>query len=346
MVPVLSGLTPKQIASVLELKKPFRSKQIFRWLQNGVTDFFSMTNLPEDFRKNLSENVPAVSTKVNQVITSKDGSVKLQIQTHDNSMIETVILYDEAGRATCCLSSQLGCAVNCGYCKTGSLGFARNLRPDEIVEQVLHAEKHAGKIDNIVFMGMGEPLHNYQHLFQSIRVLTHPEGRGMSSRRITVSTAGVIPGIRNLAEDDIQVRLAVSLTSADQKQRESLIPIAKKYPLHELKSCLQDYQEHFNKRITLEMVLLEGINVNMGQIHALQEFANGLKVLVNLIPLNEVPGIPFNRPEEKEIHEFEKNLKKAGLKYTVRKSKGSEVSGACGQLGVLKNSADPSHPSR
>jgi 23S rRNA (adenine2503-C2)-methyltransferase len=332
----LSGVTAACLEKILAPLPAFRARQIFKWINGGAASFEGMSNLPKALRHELDGRFTLRSTQVESRVEDADGSVKLQIGLCDGARIEAVVLQDGTGRRTACLSTQAGCAMGCVFCKTGSLGFLRNLSAPEIVEQLLHIRAEAGDISNIVFMGMGEPLLNAGELRQAIAVLTDS---GLSPRRITVSTCGIVNGITGLAENGPPVRLAVSVTSARETLRRRLMPGAAGSTLAELKEALLHYQNRRGKRITLEAVLLGGINTGAEDVRALALFAKDLKVLINLIPWNYAEGLrfegrPLSSPEKAEVDNFTAALEKAGLKTVVRYSKGCGAAGACGQLGA------------
>ena len=261
MTPVaITGLLPDEINTTFSIKEKFRGKQIFRWISNGVESFSEMTNIPQQLREQLEKDAVLRCSEISKVLKDPDGTIKLQIRLFDDRCIETVLLTDEEDRKTACVSCQVGCAMACAFCQTGKLGFARNLTAAEIVEEFFHLEKIAGKLDNIVFMGMGEPMLNLPEIRKAIQVLSHPEGRNLSVRRITLSTSGVISGIYDLADNGPELRLAVSLTAATQELREKLMPIAKANPLPELSKAIRYYIEKTGRRCTLEAALLGGVN--------------------------------------------------------------------------------------
>lgn len=329
----LAGLLPAEIEEQLQLSPAFRAKQIFAWMGKGVESFDAMTNIPQAMRTALSEKAAVRSTSVSKVLTDSDGTIKLQIALSDGMAVETVLLTDREGRKTACVSCQVGCAMNCAFCQTGHLGFARNLTPAEIVEQFLHLEKHAGTLDNIVFMGMGEPMMNLESVRKAIAVLTSKDGRSLSARRITLSTSGVIRGIYDLAANGPHVRLAVSLTTADLSLREELMPITRTNPLPDLREAIKHYAEKTGKRVTLEAALLSGVNTGDESARNMISFARGIDVHLNLIPWNPVGGLPFKEPTSAECKHFVEKLEKAGLNVTLRTRRGREIGGACGQLG-------------
>jgi 23S rRNA (adenine2503-C2)-methyltransferase len=298
-----------------------------------------MTNLSLDLRNELDSRFTLYGSRIAARLDDPDGTVKLQIALADGARIEAVILHDGHGRRTACLSTQAGCPAGCVFCKTGTLGFLRNLDSAEIVEQFLHIRSIYPAIANIVVMGMGEPLLNLPELRRALLVLSDRDGLGLSMRRITVSTCGMVEGIRDLADQGPPVRLAVSLTTADPSLREDLMPISRGNPLPALKEALLYHQRKQGRRITVEAVLLGGINTRREDAEALAAFAAGLDVVVNLIPWNPVEGmefrgLPLREPSPGEPERFRDQLAGKGLKVTRRFRKGLGISGACGQLGV------------
>lgn len=329
----LCDLLPQEITEKLGLKQAFRGKQIFQWIGKGLESFDEMTNLALNQREMLKEKALLRTTSVSKVLKDSDGTIKLQISLNDGLAVETVLLTDREGRKTACVSCQVGCAMNCAFCQTGNLGFARHLTPGEIVEQFLYLEKHAGPLDNIVFMGMGEPMMNLTSVRKAIAILTSKDGRGLSGRRITLSTSGVIKGIYDLADNGPQIRLAVSLTTADPLLRQELMPIGKTNPLPELRKAIDYYAKKTGKRVTLEAALLHEVNTGEDSIKNMISFARGIDVHVNLIPWNPVGNLPFTEPTVSECKNFISRLEKAGINATMRTRRGREIGGACGQLG-------------
>ena len=335
----LAGLLPEEMCTSLSLTPSFRGEQIFRWIGKGADSFDAMTNVSAALRASLAEKARLRSTRVSDVLKADDGTVKLQIQTEDDLAVETVLLTDRAGRKTACVSCQAGCAMKCAFCKTGTLGLARNLSGAEIVEQFLFLEKYAGTLDNIVFMGMGEPLLNLVAVRKAIAVLTDKRGRNLSSRRITVSTVGIVSGIYDLADKGPHLRLAVSLTTADEALRRELMPAALTNPLGDLRKAISYYIEKTGKRVTLEAVLLSEKNTSEKNAADLIAFAKGLDVHINLIPWNPVEGLSFATPDARETMRFVSLLEKGGINVTLRMHRGKNISGACGQLGKTNASA-------
>ena len=352
----LTGLPLTELKSLLSPLPAFRCTQIFKWISRGVLDFAQMTDIPLALREELKSRFPLYSSSV---VGCQDGksAKKIVLALKDGSKIEAVLLSDGKERLTACLSTQAGCPGGCVFCKTGSLGFSRNLSSSEIVEQFLFlcaeaaAENtlpSAGEdehlIENIVVMGMGEPLLNLAELRRAVAVVTDPAGMNFSKRRITISTCGICEGLFDLAENGPSVRLALSLTTADEPLRQKLMPIARGNPLEKVKEALVLFQRNNGGRITLEAALLGGINTRSKDAQCIAEFANGLDTVVNLIPWNPAAGLefegkPLRGPDKREIDAFIGMLASRGLKATVRLHKGRSVMGACGQLGVLPSEA-------
>jgi len=336
----LSGYTLSELTELLQPLPAFRAKQIFKWIARGATNFDNMTDLSQELRKDLGARFLVHETHVSETLTDSDGTIKLQIELQDSAKIEAVILVDGEGRKTACISTQVGCPMACAFCKTGSLGFLRNLSAAEITEQLFHCRAIAGDISNIVIMGMGEPLLNLIHLRTALNIWSDPAGLGMSRRRMTISTSGIIAGIRDLADHGPEVRLAVSLTTADPALREILMPVTKANPLPELKEALRYFQSKQDKRITLEAVMLGGLTTRKEDALAIGTFAKGLDVIINLIPWNPIDGMgikgkEFREPSDREIDYMVTLLEQQGLPVTRRYRKGRGVSGACGQLGSV-----------
>ncbi len=322
----------EELISILSLDKPYQAKIVRQFLLKGVTSFNDMTSLSKKDRERLSALFP--STFSSRIIRRSDApsAVKLAIELSDGKIVECVRLSDGKDRYTACLSSQVGCAMGCAFCKTGTMGLVRNLSAGEIVEQFVHLEALGEKISHIVYMGMGEALSNFTPTIDSIKELHREDGFNISYRRITISTCGFIPGIRKLSEINIPVRLAVSLVTAEDDLRSSLMRINRKYCLDDLKSELKRFQHRNDKRLTLEYCMLSGINTKEKSAETLSTFVKGLDVVVNLIPWNSVDGLPFTTPSHREIENFTKELRKRGINYTLRMEKGGSIGGACGQL--------------
>ncbi|MGL4981607.1 MAG: 23S rRNA (adenine(2503)-C(2))-methyltransferase RlmN [Treponemataceae bacterium] len=324
---------PQEIVAFFPNEPAFRAKQIFKWLSKNIKSFDEMTNISPALRQQLTNDFFLFSSIINQKLEDSDGTVKLQIQLYDKACIEAVLLTDIEGRKTACLSSQVGCAMACTFCQTAKLGFLRNLCAGEIIEQVLFLEQIAEKIDNFVFMGMGEPLDNLAEVRKAIQILTHPEGANFSKRRFTLSTSGLIKQIYDLADNGPDIKLAVSLTSANAEKRQKLMPIAKTNNLFDLQKAIQYYTEKTNSRCTIEIPLLSGVNTDDEAIKELVQFCADLSIHINLIPWNKVEGISFSEPTQAEIKKIMQKLEKANIPVTLRAKRGRKIGGACGQLG-------------
>ncbi|MDR1444882.1 MAG: 23S rRNA (adenine(2503)-C(2))-methyltransferase RlmN [Treponema sp.] len=340
----LSGFSADELIPLLSPLPPYKCREVFKWISRGVRGFEDMTSLGKQEREDLTRRFVLRSTGRGKELADPDGTVKLQIRLHDAVSTEAVLLTDKEGRSTACISTQAGCPVGCVFCKTGSLGFRRNLEAGEMVEQFLHI-REAGtrwgrEVTHLVIMGMGEPLLNLGELRRAVGIITDPRGLGLSKRRITVSTSGIAGGIRELADLGPPLRLAFSLTSAREELRNALVPSGRTNPLPRIKEALGYYQEKTGRRITLEAVLLGGINTGAEEAAAFRAFARGLDAVVNLIPWNPVEGLGFRgralrEPAPAETEAFARLLEQGGLKVTRRFRRGRGVSGACGQLGSL-----------
>ena len=318
--------------SILSLDKPFQARIIRDNLIKGVTSFDEMTSLPKALRERLSKERGSALT--GRIIRKEeaDSTVKIAVSFPDGAIIECVRLSDGTGRYTACLSSQVGCAMGCAFCKTGTMGLIRNLTAGEIVEEFILLSLLGERISHIVFMGMGEALHNFTASIDAAMELHRESGFDISFRKMTISTCGLVPGINKLTELDIPIRLAVSLVSADDDIRSDIMKVNRSYPLKELKDALLRFQHHQDRRLTLEYCMLSGVNTDRKSAEQLASFVKGLDALVNLIPWNPIPELGFRTPAEEEIRQFEKDLKSLGINYTIRRSKGRSISGACGQL--------------
>ncbi len=331
----LYGLSPKEIAALLPDEKPFRGEQIFSWVQKGAESFDEMANIPKRIRQQLTEAGWGLLTSwIIEERMDPDGTAKLGIKLTDGAVIECVLLTDDKGRKTACLSSQVGCAMGCAFCRTGTMGLTRNLKAAEIVEQFHLLQKRFGEISHIVYMGMGEPLANIKAVRKSIEILNHPKGVNVGLRKITISTCGLVEGIRELAEQGPHVKLAISLVAADNELRSSIMPINNAYPLEELKQAIKAYQDKTGRRITLEYVLLGGVNDSRRDANRLSDYIRGLHAVINLIPWNPGAELDFEAPDEQAVRRFTEYLTQNGVQVTRRYRRGRGVNGACGQLAV------------
>lgn len=319
---------------VKELGQPaFRAKQLNEWIRDkNVCSFDEMTNLPAALREKLSErfsfNVPVELVK--QV--SKDGSRKYLLQFSDGVSVETVGMPNR-NKLAVCISSQAGCAMGCAFCATGLAGLSRSLTAQEMVDQVLHVARDFGeRVTSVVFMGQGEPFANFDATVQALRILNDPDGLAIGARHLTVSTCGVIPGIRRFAELPEQFTLAISLHSAIQGTRNQLMPGVKKYTLLRLHEAIQLYVEKTGRRPTYEFAMIDGINDTNPEMQALVDFCAGTLCHVNLIQLNNIPDSPFRPSPIEKVESLQRRLTMHGVETTIRNSRGSDIDAACGQL--------------
>ena len=334
----MAGLTFEEMRPILSCYPSFRTTQIYKWLISGVESFDGMNNLPLPLRRELAAQYALYPGKASSTQRDTDGTVKLAIGMDDGAVIEAVLLRDGKDRKTACLSTQAGCPAGCLFCKTGMIGYKRNLTAAEIAGQFLFLRKYEKEISHIVIMGMGEPLLNLDELRKAVNFFTDKKGLNISKRRITVSTYGIAEGIFDLANNGPDIRLALSLTTASDGLRQRLMPASRDNPLPRVKEALLYYQKKAKRRITLEMVLLKGLNTDVSDAKAVREFARGIDVVINLIPWNPVEGLEFEgfplcAPTHKEITDYALALENEGLKVTLRLKKGQGISGACGQLG-------------
>lgn len=329
-------------AEMQALDQPkFRAGQIVEWLyEKRVAAWSQMTNLPAALRTALAEKFPWQKLELLRVTGSDDTTRKFLWKLEDGQLIETVLipaspaLYgDAADRRTLCVSSQVGCAYGCKFCASGLDGWKRNLTTGEIVQQLLQVEAIAGeRVNNIVFMGMGEPMANYENLINAIGILNAPWGGKLGARHMTVSTSGLVPGIIKLAEQPLQVRLAISLHGASDDVRNQIMPVNQKYPLAELLDACAFYVARKKQRITFEYILIQGVNDTIAQATQLAELANSLGAKINLIPYNTVTGLDWVRPSDEQQDTFLLALKSGGADATLRREKGHDIAAACGQL--------------
>jgi 23S rRNA (adenine2503-C2)-methyltransferase len=321
-------------------EKKFRATQVMKWIhQLGVVDFQEMNNLSKDLRNQLAESSCVQNLQVAQDQLSKDGTRKWLLRLQDGNHIEAVYI-PEDDRGTLCVSSQVGCALDCSFCSTGRQGFNRNLTTAEIISQVwlaahlLEEEKKPGrKITNVVMMGMGEPLLNFDNVVSAVRIMMDDFAYGLSKRRVTVSTAGVVPAMDRLA-DALDMRLAVSLHASNDELRNELVPVNKKYPLKELMAACHRFidKQNSRSRITFEYVLLGGINDQPEHARELIKLLKGIPTLMNLIPFNPFQGSGYNTSSKNAVLRFSEILHKAGMTTVVRKTRGEDIDAACGQL--------------
>lgn len=319
----------------------YRAKQIYEWpYKKGISDPQLFSNLPISLRNLLLEEFDWTLPAIDCRLKSADGSEKILLKTKDSLLIEMVLmLYDD--RVTLCMSSQVGCRIGCTFCQTGKMGFKRNLSSGEILSQTLLANQilknDYGKdpLTNIVFMGMGEPLDNLDQVMKACRILIDPQAFGLSKSRVTISTSGLVPELMKLGQE-LPMRLAISLHSADEEKRSNMMPINRKYSLAELKKALLSYPASPRDGITFEYVMIEGVNDQIQDAKKLVTFVHGLKAKVNLIPLNHFPGMPMKASQTESIKKFQTYLADRSIPAPVRYSRGQDVSGGCGQLAAKR----------
>jgi len=345
----LRSLTLDEVAAFAgaELGEPrYRGQQIWRWVHGrGATSFDQMTDVSRPLRARLAERAAIGTLAVAEVQRSADGTRKLRLATRDGRSIESVLIPD-GDKLTQCISSQVGCALDCRFCATAQLGLVRHLDAGEIADQVyraqaLLAEEEPGRrITNLVYMGMGEPLHNYQAVMKSIAILTDELGANLSQRRITVSTVGLVPGIERLGREALRPNLAISLNAASDEVRDRLMPVNRKWPIARLLDAVRAYPLERRRRITFEYVLLAGVNDSTADAEQLARLLRPLRCKLNLIPWNPHPGAPFARPSADAIEQFQNRVKELGLAAYLRAPRGDDIDAACGQL-ANRSSTEP-----
>lgn len=328
-------------AKLAKLGEPaYRADQVLQWVyEKQAKTFGEMTNLSASLRGKLEGGFVLNAVQALRTRSATDTTEKFLFQLHDGSLIETVLipatpgLTSSSDRHTVCVSTQVGCAYGCKFCASGLDGVKRNLSAAEIVDQVLHVQKLSGeKVSNIVVMGMGEPLANYDNLLRALRIINAPWALGIGARKITVSTVGLVPRIRQLADDPLQIRLAVSLHGATDEVRERIMPVNKKHPLKELLAACDYYVNTKHRMMTFEYILIDGVNDSLEQAHKLGAIARRLRAKVNLIPYNPVEGLLWRRPDRDRCKMFQHTLKSHGVTSTLRMEKGTDINAACGQL--------------
>ncbi len=321
-------------------EKPYRAEQVLKWIHfNGVTDFNLMTNISKDLRQKLTDTAEITLPQILWEKAATDGTYKFLLRLYDGNCIETVFI-PEKTRGTLCISSQVGCILNCDFCSTGKQGFNRNLTTAEIISQLWIAVRKLSKLNdihdhavtNVVMMGMGEPLLNFDNVVPALNLMLDDHAYGLSKRRVTVSTAGVVPMMYQLREQT-DVALAVSLHAPNDELRNKIVPLNKKYPLKELMAVCREYFKDDNRRsITMEYVMLAGVNDTPEHAKQLIKILNGVRAKMNLIPFNPFPHTDYKRSDTETILRFRDILMKAGLNTTIRRTRGDDIDAACGQL--------------
>ena len=343
----LAELEPAELEAALEPRgvQKFHARQLYRWIyKRGVTDAERMTDLSRSLRARLQDEFAISTPRIVGDETSVDGTRKLVLQLGDGRRIESVFIPDTPSM-TFCISTQVGCAMACGFCLTGRMGLVRHLTAGEIAAQVRVLAAATGMLDhpfNIVLMGMGEPLHNYDNTMKALRMLHAEEGLAVSPRRVTLSTVGIVPALERLALEPLMPNLAISLHATTDEQRTELVPPNRKYPLADILEACRRFPLKKRSRITFEYVMLAGVNDSLEDARRLARLLNGIKSKVNLIPLNPAPGIPYERPSDGRVDRFAQILAERHVTVSVRKSRGRDIRAACGQLiveGGTKKSA-------
>ncbi len=321
-------------------EKAYRGRQLFTWLYSvRQYDFDLMTDLSKELRRKLHDQFEFRLPVIAGEDVSVDGTRKFLYELGDGLCIETVLIPDVGnGRTTVCVSSQVGCALGCGFCATATLGFTRNLSAGEILGQLISLRDKFGEsaFTNVVFMGMGEPMMNLDNVLKAIAILSADSGMSHAAKRVAISTAGVIPGIRKLAESGSKARLAVSLNAATQEKRARIMPISRKYPLDDLMKALKKYTTATRTRVTFEYALFEGFNDTEDDIKAIARVVQGIPCKINLLAYNPVSNLPYDRPSDEKMDWFARQLYPKVPAVTVRKSRGTDISAACGQLAGAK----------
>lgn len=316
-------------------EKPFRAEQIFKWLyQDKAISFDDMTNLSLELRKKLNENYTIGNFEIVKKLESIDGTKKylFDVQDGEGNLIESVLMQYHHGY-TICVSSQIGCKMGCKFCASTGIPFSRNLSSGEIVEQLLAIEQDSGiKISNIVFMGIGEPLDNFDNVMEAIAIINNPKGLNIGARHISISTSGIVPKIYELADRDMQCTLSVSLHSSNNQTRSSMMPINNAYPIEELMKACKYYIEKTNKRISFEYALAKDNNDNLEDAKALVKLLHGMLAHVNLIPINKIEDGKYTKSTNENIIKFRDYLNDHGIVATIRRELGSDIAAACGQL--------------
>lgn len=337
------GLLEKELEEFLvqEREAPYRKKQFFHWVyRKGITDYGEMSNISHTLKNTFARKVSLNILVLKNIETSCDNeTMKFTWQLSDGQRIESVLLCCE-GRRTVCVSSQVGCAARCAFCASGQGGFKRNLSSAEIIEQVVHIHsyllKQKRRVTHVVFMGMGEPLDNYLSVVQALKILIHPELFAISSRRITLSTVGVVPGIENFTREGMHINLALSLHAPNQELRKKIVPSARKYLLEDILRAVRSYAQKSKRNITYEYVLIAGVNDQKEQAYELVALLKNECCCVNLIPFNPIPGVNLKRPTQETVETFRAILFDGGLRNTWRYTKGKDIAAACGQLALSK----------
>lgn len=313
-------------------EKKYRAKQIFSWLYKGIDFFDEMTDISKELIEKLKQNFVLKQLTLLDFQKSKDGTIKYLFELNDGHAIESVLMQYKYGY-TACISNQIGCKMGCNFCASAKIGFVRNMTPGEIVGQILAVQKESGvTISNVVFMGIGEPLDNYDNVIKAIRLINDPKGLNIGARHISISTCGIVPKILKLAEENIQCNLCISLHSSRDEVRTDMMPINKVYNISEVIAACKKYLEITNRRITFEYALVDGVNDSREDAIHLSRLLKGMLCHVNLIPVNKIKGGKYEKSSTEKILMFRDTLNDRGIVATVRRELGSDISAACGQL--------------
>lgn len=335
-----------ELADLLKVEfdaSAFRATQLFEWVyRRGVTDFELMTNISKDLRERLASRFHFAKARVADRQISVDGTRKYLFEVEGGDLVESVMI-KQTNRMTLCVSSQVGCAMGCKFCRTGTMGLKRSLSTSEIIRQVAgvieDAKNFGDSFQNIVFMGMGEPLHNFDGVTRAVKILTDRRGYGMSPRKVTVSTVGLAPAIRKLAASDVSVSLAVSLNATTDEIRSKIMPINDRFPIDELVDAIKSFPVGPRKKVTIEYVMLGGVNDTTEDMKRLASMMRGLPVKINLIPYNDNAGLGFDSPAREWVFAWQRYLNSQGLQAFIRWSKGADIAAACGQLATQSKKA-------
>jgi 23S rRNA (adenine2503-C2)-methyltransferase len=321
----------------------FHAKQVFTWIyQRGAADFDAMSDIPVALRQRLKKEFVLHALRIKETQCSVDGTEKFLFGLSDENLIEAVSIPAKE-RVTGCISSQVGCKFACSFCSSGKIGFKRNLTSGEIIEEALYLKykSSARQLTHLVFMGIGEPLDNYEHVLKAIRIINAKHGMNIGARRITISTCGLIPQIQRLATEGLQIELSVSLHAADDKTRSMMMPVNKKYPLKELIRACKEYNAATGRQVTFEYILCAGINSSLADARKLGTILQGFDCKVNLIPANTSGGGGISAPLKNEGSLFKDALTKSGIHVTVRTARGQDIEAACGQLRARYQQSQP-----
>ena len=331
----LKSMTLEEITAALRAmgEPSFRGKQVFTWLHRGITDFDEMMNIPKSLREKLrAEYYITVPTVARKQVSKLDGTIKYLWQLGDGNAVETVVMHYKHGN-TVCISSQVGCRMGCRFCASTLDGLVRGLTPSEMLDQIYRITRDTGeRVANVVVMGTGEPMDNFDNLLKFIELLTDENGLNISQRNITVSTCGIVPKMRELADKKLQITLALSLHASSQEKRLELMPVANKYEIHEVIEACRYYFEQTGRRVTFEYSLVGGVNDTDEDVRRLADLIHGMNCHVNLIPVNPIKERSYVQPDHEAILNFKNRLEKNAINVTIRREMGRDIDGACGQL--------------